>query len=108
MRKGNIYPVLKRVLNKNVKIIIISKPRISVQGIYLYPLFFTKREISFEGSTFGGSLFSGGSLLSGFANACNILWRLTFEGSLLLELYGIKVTFFPINVCRLFVVMHTR
>ena len=27
----------------------------------------------FEISTFGGSLFSGGSLISGFANTCDIL-----------------------------------
>ena len=35
-------------------------------------IFFTKREISFEVSTIGGSLFSGRSLLSGFANTCDI------------------------------------
>ena len=34
---------------------------------------FAKREISFEVSTFGGSLFSGGSKLLGFANTCDIL-----------------------------------
>ena len=42
-------------------------------GYLSCPLFFSKREISFEVSTFGGSFFSGGSLLSGFANTCDIL-----------------------------------
>ena len=37
------------------------------------PLFFAKMEIRFKISTFGGSLFSGGSPLSGFANNCDIL-----------------------------------
>ena len=32
--------------------------------------FFAKREIVFDVSAFVGSLFSGGSLLSGFANTC--------------------------------------
>ena len=62
-------------------------------GYLSYPLFYAKREISFEISTFGGSLFSGGSLLSGFANTCDMLLYFrrfaTFEGSLLSELYGI-------------------
>ena len=35
-------------------------------GYLSYPLFFAKRGISFEVSTFRGSLFSGGSMLSGF------------------------------------------
>ena len=34
---------------------------------------FAKREIRFELSAFGGSLFSGGSLPWGFANTCDIL-----------------------------------
>ena len=49
--------------------------RISIISIVF---FFAKREISFYVSTFRGSLFSGGSLLLGFANTCDIL-------SLLLE-----------------------
>ena len=37
-------------------------------------LFISKREISFEVSTFGGLLFSGRTLLSGFVmNTCDIL-----------------------------------
>ena len=37
-------------------------------------LFILKREISFEVSTFGGLLFSGKTLLSGFVmNTCDIL-----------------------------------
>ena len=58
------------------QIIIIDKPRISVA----FKLFRISSIISvifcmcnFEVSTFGGSLFSGGSLLSGFANTCDIL-----------------------------------
>ena len=57
-------------------------------------IFFAKREISFEVSTFGGSLFSGESLLSGFANTCDVnfyryFWTFAiFVGSLLSELYG--------------------
>ena len=58
------------------QIIIISKPRISValfcSGYLSYPLFFAKREISVEVSTFRGSLFLGRSLLSGFANTLDI------------------------------------
>ena len=42
------------------------------------PSFLAKREISFEVSTFEGSLFSVGSLLSGFGNTCDIL-SLLFE-----------------------------
>ena len=54
-------------------------------GDLSYLLFFAKREISFEVSTFGGSLFiylfiylfgggeGGESLLPGFANTCDIL-----------------------------------
>ena len=38
----------------------------------IYPLFLAKNEISFEVATFGGLLFSGGSLLLGFANTCDI------------------------------------
>jgi len=45
LKKGNIYPVLKRVLNKNVKIIIFSKPRISVQGIYHTRYFLQKGKL---------------------------------------------------------------
>ena len=40
-----------------------------VQDINHIRYFFTKRKTSFEISTFGGSLFSGGSLLSG--NTCD-------------------------------------
>ena len=50
--------------------------RVSIISIF----FFSKREISFDVSTFRGSLFSGGSLLLGFANTCDIL-------SLLLEVH---------------------
>ena len=39
----------------------------------IYPLSLARREISFEIPTFVGSLFSGGSLLLGFANICDIL-----------------------------------
>ena len=44
-------------------------------GYLSYPLFLQKRKFGnhFEVSTFGGSLFPGGSLLSGFANTCDIL-----------------------------------
>ena len=55
------------------EIIIINKPRISV-AFNLFRISI----ISVIFSTFGGWLFSGGSLLSGFANTCDIL-------SLLLE-----------------------
>ena len=40
----------------------------SVFRVSIIPVIFAKREICFEVSTFGGSLFSGESLLSGFAN----------------------------------------
>ena len=43
-----------------------------VQDIY-QTLFFAKREISFEVSTFRGSLFLEGSLFPGFAKTCDIL-----------------------------------
>ena len=43
--KGNIYPVPKRVMNKNVKIIIISKPQISVQDIYHTRYFLQKGKL---------------------------------------------------------------
>ena len=46
-------------------------------GYLSRPLFFTKRKIRFEVSVFGGSLFSGGSLLSGFANTCDTLLLLS-------------------------------
>ena len=49
--------------------------RVSIISFFF---FFAKQEISFDVSTFRGSLFSGGSLLLGFANTCDIL-------SLLLE-----------------------
>ena len=42
-----------------------------VQDINHIRYFFAKRKTSFEVSTFGGSLFSGGSLLSG--NTCDVL-----------------------------------
>ena len=43
-------------------------------GYLSYPLFFVKREISFEVSTFGGWLFPGGVAACGiFANTCDIL-----------------------------------
>ena len=42
-----------------------------VQDINHIRYFFAKRKTSFEVSTFGGSLFSGGSLLSG--NTCDFL-----------------------------------
>ena len=45
-----------------------------VQDISIISIFFfAKREISFKVPTFRGSLFSGGSLLSGFDNNCDIL-----------------------------------
>ena len=44
------------------------------KDIYLsYLLFFAEREISFEISPFGGLLFLGLLLLSGFAKTCDIL-----------------------------------
>ena len=44
-------------------------------GYLSYPLFLQKGKFGnhFEVSTFGGSLFPEGSLLSGFANTCDIL-----------------------------------
>ena len=43
-------------------------------GYLSYPLFLQKGKFgNFEVSTFGGSLFPGVSLLSGFANTCDIL-----------------------------------
>ena len=43
-----------------------------VQDVY-QTLFFAKREISFEVSTFGGLLSLEGSLFPGFAETCDIL-----------------------------------
>ena len=50
-----------RVMNRNVKYSLLMF-RLSVIPV----IFFAKREISLEVSTFGGSLVSGGSLLLGF------------------------------------------
>ena len=66
-----------RVMNRNVK----SSSLINLRSVwhlicsrYLsYLLFSAKREIIFEVSSFGGWLLSGGLLLSGFANTCDIL-----------------------------------
>ena len=46
-----------------------------------FPLYLTKREITFDVATFGGSLFNfwGGSLLSEFANTCEV-FLLLLEG----------------------------
>ena len=78
------------------QIIAINKPRISVafvQDINHIRYFFAKRKTSFEVSTFGGLLFSKGSLLSGFANTFDFLSLLSevryFRGSLLSELFGL-------------------
>ena len=53
----------------------INKPCISVafvKDIYHICYFLQKKEVSFEVS-FGGLLFSGRLLLSGFVNTCDIL-----------------------------------
>ena len=58
------------------QIIIINKPQISVAfnlfTMSIISVIFCKKVI-FEVSTFGGWLLSGGPLLSGFANTCDIL-----------------------------------
>ena len=69
-----MYILYFKSYKQECSIIIINISRISVaffQDIY----FFAKRKISFEVSTFGGSLFGGGGgwQLSGFANTCDIL-----------------------------------
>ena len=65
-----------RVMNRSVKLSLLINLgsvwhllmiRISIISV----IFFAKREIRFEVSTFGGSLFSGASLLSGFDNTCD-------------------------------------
>ena len=62
--------------------------RISIISV----IFLQKKEVSFEVSSFGGLLFSGRLLLSGFANTCDILSLLSkvcySQGLLLSELYG--------------------
>ena len=59
LKKGNIYPVLKKVLNKNVKTIIITKPPISVQGIY-HTRYFCKKGNLFWGLYFRRVVIFGG------------------------------------------------
>ena len=57
--KGNIYPVPKRVMNKNVKIIIISKPQISVQDIYHTRYFLQKGKLVLRSLLAKGRCFRG-------------------------------------------------
>ena len=63
--------------------------------IYHFRYFLLKREITFEVATFGGSLFSGGHYFRDFLTPVKFYRYIrrvaTFEGSLLSELYGIKV-----------------
>ena len=61
-----------------------NKPRISLEKLVVsitYPLFLAKREITFEVTTFGGSLFRG-QLLFAFVNTCKISSLLS-EGCLI-------------------------
>ena len=72
------------------QMIIINKPRISeafVQDIY-HTLCFAKREISFEVSTFGGSLFWGDRYFRDLLTPVTYNFIASFEGSLISELYG--------------------
>ena len=66
-------------MNKNVKIIIITKPRISVQDIYHTRYFLQKGKFVLRSLLSEGSYFRGESLLSGFANTCNIFMALNFR-----------------------------
>ena len=95
-----------RVMNQECQIqVIIIKPRITVAFVRVYHVryFFCKKGNYFWGLCFRRVVIFGGSLLSGFANTCDILslvsevglllswipaWSSApFEGSLLSQLY---------------------
>ena len=96
--KKKMYCITFSVTHNGVSVIITrviitvkDKPWISLVKLVVsitYPLFLAKREITFEVTIFGRSLFRG-SLLLAFANTCQIL-------SLLSEGHG----FFREEGCR--------